>query len=199
MDDIFLDDPRQISAKAVSAKNKAERKLKKRRFREYFADWIIKSLICAVLIGIDFTLFAEAGSYSLFDNTQTLNTEAIIIYSAIAAVSFAILFLLSFSLFLQDLFTAIIAGFFVLAVLTQFALFDRHSVLDSLFGQYFGSGISSILMTSSHLVIAGAAGIPAVAARYGRDAPAVNLHALERGASSCRMKLFGIYAIFFTC
>ena len=113
MDDIFLDDPRQISAKAVSAKNKAERKLKKRRFREYFADWIIKSLICAVLIGIDFTLFAEAGSYSLFDNTQTLNTEAIIIYSAIAAVSFAILFLLSFSLFLQDLFTAIIAGFFV--------------------------------------------------------------------------------------
>lgn len=159
MDDIFLDDPRQISAKAVSAKNKADRKLKKRRFREYFADLIIKSLICAVLIGIDFTLFAEAGSYSLFDNTQTLNAEAIIIYSAIAAVSFAILFLLSFSLFLQDLFTAIIAGLFVLAILTQFALFDRYSVLDSLFGQYFGAGISSLLTTSSHLIIAGTAGI----------------------------------------
>ena len=117
MEDIFLDDPRQVSAKEVSAKKKIEQKNKNRSFGQYFVDLIVKSLICAIVISINFTLFTEAGSYNLFDSSQHINQEAIIIYSSIFALSFTVIFVLSFSLFLQNLFTAIIGGMFILATI----------------------------------------------------------------------------------
>ncbi len=153
MEDIFLDDPRQVSAKEVSAKKKIEQKNKKRNFGQYFVDLIVKSLICATIISINFTLFTEAGSYNLFDSSQHLNQEAIIIYSSIFALSFLVIFLLSFSLFLQNLFTAIIGGMFILATMSQFALFDYHSILSNYFSAV------SIFYSYSHLIIAGITGL----------------------------------------
>ncbi len=86
MEDIILSDPRQASAQNISRKQK-EQKKKGRRLREYFVDLFIKSLLLAALLSLDFTLFAEAGSYNLFTAEQTLATEAMWIYAGIAMLS----------------------------------------------------------------------------------------------------------------
>lgn len=153
MEDIFLDDPRQQSAQNISRKQK-EKKKNKRRLREYLVDLFIKSLLLAALIGIDFTLFAEAGSYNLFTAEQTLAPEAMWIYAGIAIFSFAVIFLFSFSLTLQNLMIGIGCGFLLLAMFAQFALFDSHSFLATYFNNVQIAGISDILANYSHLASA---------------------------------------------
>ena len=153
MEDIFLDGPRQQSAQNISRKQK-EKKKNGRRLREYLVDLFVKSLLLAALLGIDFTLFAEAGSYNLFTAEQTLATEAMWIYAGIAIFSFAVIFLFSFSLTLQNLIIGIGGGFLLLAMFAQFALFDSHSFLATYFNNVQIAGISDILANYSHLASA---------------------------------------------
>lgn len=155
MDDIFLDDPRQSSAQTI-ARNQKEKKAPKRRLREYLADLIIKSLLFAVIFSLDFTLFAEAGSYNLFTPEQILTSEAVWIYGAITIFSFAILFLFSFSLTLQNFTIGLSAAFLLLALFNQFALFDQSSLLAAYFGTDRSAGAADIFNNYSHLAIAAA-------------------------------------------
>ncbi|MDD7312915.1 MAG: hypothetical protein PUH03_00965, partial [bacterium] len=76
MDDIQLDieDPRQTSAKKI--KVSVQKKAKRRTFWQYLFDLIIKTVLCSVLIGLNFTLFANAGSYHLFSSAARLTPEA---------------------------------------------------------------------------------------------------------------------------
>lgn len=93
MDDIHLEDPRKFSAKQI--KVTVEKAKKHRTFWQYMFDLIVKTFILASVISIDFTLFANSGNYSLFSSSW-LNIEAQYIYIAIFAVSFVLMFIVSF-------------------------------------------------------------------------------------------------------
>ena len=109
--------------------------------------------MAASLIAINFVLFAEAGSYSIFTGAQQLNTEAMYILAAVFGLCFLISYLCSFSKFLQNLFTTSIFALFLLAVFNQFALFDKESVLSNVISTDGELGV--LLSTGSHLVLTG--------------------------------------------
>ena len=102
MEDVIIDDRRQASAQAVNREKEATRgRPRRRRFRQYLVDLFVKSMMAASLIAINFVLFAEAGSYSIFTGAQQLNTEAMYILAAVFGLCFLISYLCSFSKFLQ--------------------------------------------------------------------------------------------------
>ena len=150
MEDVFLSDPRQTSAKEMSIK-KQLRKTSKRRFRQYLFDFIVKSLIIASIISINFTLFAESGSYNLFNNSQELTSEAYWIYIAIITCSAGIMFILSFSQTLENIVIATISAAFTFALLQQFALFDINSFLLQ-YTNFIPDSYSDIIGKFSHLI-----------------------------------------------
>ncbi len=153
MEDIFLNDPRQTSAQNIARKQKGK-KPAKRRFREYLVDLVVKSLLLAAVFALDFTLFAEAGSYNLFSSGQELTPEAGWIYAAIAVGSFALIFLFSFSLTLQNFLIGVGSAITLLAIFNQFARFDQTSILASYFNLQPYSAVGDILSHYSHFVLA---------------------------------------------
>ncbi len=153
MEDIFLNDPRQSSAQNI-ARNQKNAKAPKRRFREYLVDLLVKSLLLTAFVALDFTLFAEAGSYNLFTADQSLVFEAAWIYCAIAMVSFALIFILSFSLTLQNFAVSVGAGGLLLAILNQFANFDPHSILSAYLPSFASDTFGNIMTEYSHYVLA---------------------------------------------
>lgn len=156
MDDVYISDPRQASAQAIAQKQKdRQNSLRRRNFSQYLFDLIVKTLICSSLIALDFTLFAEAGSYNLFDINRMPTMEAQFVYAGIVAVCFAVMLLLSFSAFMQNIFISATFGGLILAVFNQFALFDQSSILYGIFGSYIDSSISGVFINHSDLLIAG--------------------------------------------
>ncbi len=159
MDDIFLDDPRQISAKKNHSRKKSTGR-RRRSFKQYLADLFIKGLTAATLVTINFVLFANAGSYSMFNGIQSLNLETAYILAFLAGSAFIITFLLSFSRFLQNIWLTTIATLFLLAIFNQFALFDKGSLLaNSQFGKLIPDSLSTYTNYHSHLIIAGLAAL----------------------------------------
>ena len=53
---------------------------KKRSVGQYLFDVIVKTILCASVISVDFTLFANSGNYDLFFTSPLGNLEAIYIY-----------------------------------------------------------------------------------------------------------------------
>lgn len=156
MDDVYISDPRQASAQAIAQKQKdKQNSLKRRNIRQYLFDLIVKTLICSVIISIDFTLFAEAGSYNLFDINQFPTAESQYIYAGITALCFLVMLLLSFSAFLQNIAISVTFAALILSIFNQFALFDQSSILYSLFGSYIDSSISGVFINHSDWLIAG--------------------------------------------
>lgn len=155
MEDIIIDDRRQLSAKAVSREQEEIRsKRRKRSLRQYLTDFLLSSLLAAIFIGIDFTLFAGAGSYSMFTPAQNLTTEAFYILAAIFTAVLIISWLFSFSRWAQNMVPAAAFGFLIFAVFNQFALFDRGSFLASTFGALFNADLAAVFITSSHIITA---------------------------------------------
>ncbi len=156
MDDVYISDPRQASAQAIAQKQKdRQNSLRRRNFSQYLFDLIVKTLICSCLLALDFTLFAEAGSYNLFDINQLPTIEAQFICAGIVAICFALMLLFSFSAFMQNILISVTFAGLVLAIFNQFALFDQSSILYGIFGSYIDSGISSVFIRHSDLLIAG--------------------------------------------
>lgn len=153
MDDIQLniEDPRQTSAKKI--KVSVQKKAKKRTFWQYLFDLIIKTFLCALLIGLDFSLFANAGSYHLFSSAARLTPEAEWIYIGIAAVSFALVLLSSFSKHLEDAVLSLIFALFIIALINQFAVFEKHSGLLILFNGLFSDTVNAALYEYAFLII----------------------------------------------
>ena len=152
MDDVYINDPRQNSAK-----NRAQalkKVIKKRRIAQYMADLFIFPLIIFLFLGINFSLFAQSGSYSIFDGNLKFNLEAVYIFIAIAVFAVVINFLFSISRKLQNLIVSLVAGFFVYALLKQFAQFEEKSILDIYFGEYIAKeDIRLILSEYSDIII----------------------------------------------
>lgn len=157
MDDIFINSD-AVDTYTASLNNPAARKTavkgkKKRKLSVYLIDLFEKTAIIALLIGMNFILFAGAGSFSVFPSSLTISPEVVSILIAIATVSFVVMYLLSFSEILQSLLVAFVAAMVMLACLNQFALFDKASIFYSLASNYLGIGSAEYFMKYSHYML----------------------------------------------
>lgn len=160
MEDIIVDGPTPTSIKTRKSKN--VRRLKPRRdFTVYLFDWLVKGLLIALLLAIDFTLFASAGNYEVFSSGFTLSSPITYVYAGLFAVSLLLLFLISFSSFLQNILTSFVFAVFVYIVLNQFALFDKFSFLAYWAEPYLGADTAMKFMGNSDIVTSVAAGVVA--------------------------------------
>ena len=110
------------------AKKEKKAPSKKRGFFKYSVDLIEKSLLVFLLLGLNFALFAGTGAYGLFENGYTPYPEIVVVGVVIAVFSVALMFILSFSPFLQNLFVAFVSAGLFLAVFHQFALFEPGAI-----------------------------------------------------------------------
>lgn len=158
MQDVVFDDRRQFSAKAV-AREQSEtprRRKRKRGFFCYIVDWLERAIIISALLCISFTLFASSGSYSMLSPVLPQpKIEVAYIMIGIVACSTVLMYLVSFSRFLQNFITALVLGIFVLSILNQYALFDKSSILLNSLGGMLGTEVDTILNGYSHYIIAG--------------------------------------------
>lgn len=154
MDDIRIDDdPRKQSAKKI--KSKAEQKSSNRSFLQFLIDWIVKSLLLTTILAIDFTLFANSGSYSIFTAIGSINMEAALIYAGIGVFSFVIMLLFMILLPLDNILLAAFCGFLSVALISQFALFDKNSALLLFTGNLFSDDMNVILYKYATWIIIG--------------------------------------------
>lgn len=130
-------------AKVITARDRMRKK--RRGFGGYLFDLIVKTLLCTAIISVDFTLFASAGSYNLFSSSMFGNLEAIYIYAGIGALSFVLMFIASLIRPLENIILSVVIAGFVIALINQFALFDKNSALLLLFEGLFDSNINMIL------------------------------------------------------
>lgn len=145
-----MDDVKIASKRRNSSKNSSKR----RHLGQYLFDVIIKTLLCASILAVDFTLFANAGSYNLFSTSAYGNMEAIYIYAAIGAISFILMFVASFIRPLENIILSAVFALFAVALINQFAVFEKKSGLLLLFNGIFTEDINIILYENSHLIIA---------------------------------------------
>ncbi len=151
MDDIHLDDPRKFSAKQI--KIEIENASKKRNIWQYLADLLVKTLICATLVAIDFTLFANAGNYNIFVSNTDFTPEVGHIYIAIFLCSFVIMLIASFWPKLENMVLSLCFALMTIALINQFATFEKHSGLLIIFNGIFSDGINAVLYEYAFLII----------------------------------------------
>ncbi|MBR1948236.1 MAG: hypothetical protein IKA30_00410, partial [Alphaproteobacteria bacterium] len=145
MDDINL----------ASNNTKTQKKVKTgRKAWQYLFDIIIKTILCSAVISINFTLFANAGSYNLFSSATYGNLEAIYIYAAITSLSFVLILIASFIRPLENIVLSAVFALFAVAVINQFGLFEKQSGLLLLFDGLFSEDINIILYEHSHMITA---------------------------------------------
>ena len=153
MDDIRIeDDPRKQSAKKIS---RNQNNKKSRGFLGFMFDLVVKSLLLFIILAIDFTLFANAGSYSVFTSYGSVNMEATLVYGGIAAISFVLVFLSMLILPLDNILLAAVVAVTGVTIINQFAVFDKNSLLLILFDDVFSEDVNVILYKYSHWIIGG--------------------------------------------
>lgn len=151
MDDIHLEDPRKFSAKQLQvAVNESSRK---RRIWQYLFDLVIKTLLCTALISLDFTLFANAGNYNIFASSFYPTHEVQYIYIGIAVCSFLLMFAASFFRKLENIVAAVFFALLCVAVINQFATFEKHSGLLIVFNGIFSDSVNVVLYEYSLWII----------------------------------------------
>lgn len=158
MEDIIVDEPAPTSVRSRTQK-RFRRSRPRRALTVYLFDWLVKGMVVALLLSINFLLFAGAGNFTVFSSGFSMSYETFFVLAAIFGVSLALMFLISFSSFLQNVITAAAVGFFVYISLNQFALFDKFSFLAYLTAPYLGNEISMNFMTNSDIVASGAVAV----------------------------------------
>ncbi len=157
MQDVIIESSNQSSNIAANVR-KVRGKNSRGIFR-YVFDWIIKGMFVALLLGIDFLLFAGSGNQAIFAETLGLQPEILTSLLVILFVSLFIMFLVSFSSLLENLLASVVMGGFVLALLNQFAIYDKTSILEPMLSPYIGMSAAFIFNGISHWILAGGAGV----------------------------------------
>ncbi len=156
MHDVIIDAPNQT----ISVKTKRVGKPKKgRNLGRYLFDWLVKGLMVSLLVSINFVLYSTSGNFKLFPSEYMLAPEVLYILAGIFCVIIGVLFLVSFSSFFQNLISSFVVVGFVWAMLNQFALFDKTSILSVWINQYFGSVPAQYFIGNSHIVLAVLSGV----------------------------------------
>lgn len=151
MDDTLIkDDPRKQSAKQIKIRGPIK---KKRGFFGFIGDWIVKSILMTVILAIDFTLFLNSGNYSIFSGYGDINMEAMFIYAGIAALSFGLMLLCMIILPLENLLLSCVFAVTGVAIINQFATFDKQSGLIILFGKWLSNDVNALLYEYSLWII----------------------------------------------
>lgn len=158
MEDIIVDEPAPTSIRSRTQK-RFRRSRPRRDLTVYLFDWLVKGMVVALLLSINFLLFASAGNFTVFSSGFSMSYETFFVLAAIFGVSLALMFLISFSSFLQNVVTAAAVGFFVYISLNQFALFDKFSFLAYMTAPYLGNETAMNFMTNSDIVASGAAAV----------------------------------------
>lgn len=163
MQDIIIDDTKSSLAATsdiLLPKNKTQERIrlqprkKKRGFGAYITDWFERGMIVSLFLIMDFLLFAGAGSYNMFDKGYIFNLEIWYILAGIGIFSFALIYLVSFSRFLQNFFAASSMALFIVLLFNQFAAFDKNSMLSSFASMYISENLGVILTYVSHVFVA---------------------------------------------
>lgn len=119
----------------IDAKNsvtKVQKRKQKKTIGSFLFSWVIKALIIGTILSIDLLLFNTGGSYELFADAGFVNLEVIYLITAIYLIALFLMFVVSFSSFLQNLLLATIFAYLSLAFMNQFATFAPHSILNNL-------------------------------------------------------------------
>ena len=146
MEDIVIDEKTPVSIKMVKQK-------RGRSWGAFLVDWVEKALIVGLLLAIDFTLFAGGGSFKIFPSQNSLTLEVVYILSGIFIFSFVLMYLVSFSSFLQNVLTAVIVGVFAVVFVNQFANFDKHSMFAGFAEAYLGHDMGLLMTSFSHVFL----------------------------------------------
>ena len=160
MHDVIIDDT-QNSFIATSKMDQRKEKLKKdtkpkrmERLSQYLIDWWEKALILGSLLSLNFLIFAGAGSYNMFSTYTLFTPEVWYILVGIFALSIVIIYCFSFFKFLQNLIISCVVYYFIIAMLNQFASFDKNTMLASLTATYISQDLGLLLTYVSHIVVA---------------------------------------------
>lgn len=122
-------------------------------------DWLIKGLLTALLLIMNFLLFAGSGSQKVFADGFMLQPEIMSVVIGLLVFSMLLMLLFSFSSVLQNLLVSLIAAGFVWALLSQFAVYDKTSILVPMLSPYIGAAAASMFTDVSHWILVAGAGI----------------------------------------
>ena len=161
MHDIIIDDTKNCYIATSQRDSKPEKQTKSPKsvkknnnFTEKLINWIIKALILSSLISINFLIYAGAGSYNMFSATSLLTPEVWMILGSIFVISFFIMYIFSFSELFSNLIISVVVYYFVIAMLNQFAAFDKNAMLSSMAATYISPDLGLLLTYVSHIVVA---------------------------------------------
>ena len=151
MDDFQIGDPRKSSAQKIKTSMKGKRR--KRTFGQYLFDLLVKTLILFLLLALDFTLFANSGNYNLFLSAVEPMPEAVYIYIGLAGLSFVLMFFASLFKFLENIVISLAVSLLSIALINQFATFDKSSGLLILLNGLVSDEINALLYEYAFLII----------------------------------------------
>lgn len=160
MHDVIIDDTQNCFI-ATSQMEQRKEKLKKeaapkrhRNLSQYLIDWLEKALIIYSLISLDFLIYIGSGSYDMFSTFTILSPEVWYVLAGVLILSIVTIYCLSFFKFLQNLVVSAVVYYFVIAMLNQFAAFDKNTMLASLTATYLSQDLGLLLTHVSHIVVA---------------------------------------------
>lgn len=158
MQDVIIEGAHS-SSKALNARKSGAGNKQQRGVFGFIFNWFFKGLFVALLLGIDFVLFATSGSNSIFADGFMLKPEIITILTGFLILSLLFMLIFSFSSFLQNLLVSLSVGAIVMAMLNQFAVYDKTSILVPMASPYLGIIGASVFDGISHYIIAGGAAV----------------------------------------
>lgn len=109
------------------------KKQEKRSWLDFLFDWIIKGIIIALLISINFVLFASSANYSLFAEGVYVIPNIVLPIIVIFTISIGAMFFISFSRILENILVSLVVGFVTYATINQFMTVSPDSFLYSMF------------------------------------------------------------------
>lgn len=127
---------------------------KPRSFLEYFIDWLVKGLFISFIISINFVLFASSANYSLVAEGFGVVPNILIPITCIFGVSLGLMFLISFSEFLENLLVSLVVGIFVFATINQFMILSSESFLYSLLYDTVSPDFAMNFINNSDVLVA---------------------------------------------
>ncbi|MDD4556964.1 MAG: hypothetical protein PHE89_06555 [Alphaproteobacteria bacterium] len=130
------------------------KKCEKRDIFEFFFDWLIKGFFVGIFISINFLLFASSANYSLFLEGFNVVPHIFLPVAIIFALSILIMFLISFSALLEDLFVSLVVSLMIYAMLNQYMTLSPDSFLYSIFYNLVSPEFAKNFITGSDVIAA---------------------------------------------
>ena len=114
MQDVIIESSNQSSSLAANVRKVTIKK--SRGIFSYMFDWLIKGLLTALLLIMNFLLFAGSGSQKVFADGFMLQPEIMSVVIGLLVFSMLLMLLFSFSSVLQNLLVSLIAAVFCAGV-----------------------------------------------------------------------------------